>query len=150
MATILAAASSCTTSPPEKITADFLKQAEEAFADRNILALKKLVSPDYSDAENRGAGDVVSIAAAYIRSSKSIYLFSDLESAAFKDDRLEARVLTAFAARPIMDPTALAQLKADIYWFDIVLVQEGGDWKLLEAQWRQAMVDDFFREENNK
>jgi len=29
-------------------------------------------------------------------------------------------------------------------------VQEGGDWKLLEAQWRQAMVDDFFREENNK
>ena len=150
MATILAAASSCTPTPPEKITADFLKQAEEAFADRHILALKKLVSPDYNDAENRGAGDVLSIAAAYIRSSKSIYLFSDLESAAFRDDRLEARVLTAFAARPIMDPTALAQLKADIYWFDIVLVQEGGDWKLLEAQWRQAMVDDFFREENNK
>jgi len=40
-------------------------------------------------------------------------------------------------------------LKADIYWFDIVLVQEGGDWKLLEAYWRQAMVDDFFREANN-
>ena len=111
--------------------------------------MKKLVSPDYRDVENRGAGDVVSIAAAYIRSSKSIYLFSDLESAVFKDDRLEARILTAFAARPIMDRAALARLKADIYWFDIVLVQEGGDWKLLDAHWQQAMVDDFFRKENN-
>ncbi|MGI9536776.1 MAG: hypothetical protein ACR2PB_06885 [Desulfocapsaceae bacterium] len=111
--------------------------------------LKKLVSPNYQDSRNRSAGDVLAIAAAYIRSSKSIYLFSDLESAVFNDDLVQARVLTAFATRPVMDRTALAQLSADIYWFDIVLEDESGNWQLIDAQWQQAMIDDFFKNDND-
>ena len=149
LAITLLIASCDTHTIPEEIAADFIKQSQEAFEDRNILSLKKLVSPNYRDTRNRSAVDVISIAAAYIRGSKSIYLFSNLESAVFDDDdRIQARVLTAFAARPIMDRTVLLQLNADTYWFDIVLVEESGDWKLLDAGWKQAMIDDFLEKDN--
>jgi hypothetical protein len=131
---------------PEEITSQFIRESEEAFEDNDILRLKKLISSQYRDSQNRTAGDVISIAAAYIRSSKSIYLFTDLDSAIYADDRIQARILAAFAARPISDPTILGQLQADIYWFDLVLAEEKGGWKLLAAQWQQAMVDDFFKD----
>lgn len=150
LATFLLAASCNTPTTPEEIAADFINQSEAVFEDRSILSLSKLVSPDYRDAQNRSAGDVVSIAAAYIRGSKSIYLFSDLDSAVFDGDRILARVLIAFAAQPIMDRTALVKLNADIYWFDIVLAAESGDWKLAGALWQQAMLDDFFGEDGGK
>lgn len=135
---------SCTTpTPPEEIAANFIKQSEEAFEDRNILLLRKLISSNYRDARNRNAGDVISIAAAYISRSKSIFLFSDLDSAVYDEKRIQARVLTAFGARPIIDRKALVQLNADIYWFDIVLADEDGNWKLVDARWQQAMIDDF-------
>ncbi len=133
---------------PEEITTQFIRESEKAFEDSDILRLKKLISSQYRDSQNRTSGDVISIAAAYIRSSKSIYLFTDLDSAIYSDDRIEARILAAFAARPISDPAILGQLQADIYWFDIVLAEEKGGWKLMAAQWQQGMVDDFFKDEN--
>ena len=133
---------------PEEITTQFIRESEEAFEDSDILRLRKLISSQYRDSQNRTAGDVISIAAAYIRSSKSIYLFTDLDSAIYVDDRIQARILAAFGARPISDPAIIGQLQADIYWFDIVLAEEKGGWKLMAAQWQQAMVDDFFKNEN--
>ena len=73
-----------------------------------------------------------------------MYLFSDLDSAYFEGDLIQARVLTAFAARPIMDKSVLGRMQADIYWFDITLVEESGGWKLVAALWQQAKVEDFF------
>jgi hypothetical protein len=130
---------------PEEITSQFIRESQEAFEDSDILRLKKLISSQYRDSQNRTAADVISIAAAYIRSSKSIYLFTDLDSAIYADDRIKARILAAFAARPISDPAILGQIQADIYWFNIVLAEEKGGWKLMAAQWQQAMVDDFFK-----
>ena len=139
---------SCTSpTTPEEIATNFIRESEEAFEERDILGLKKLISPDYRDPLKRNAGDVVSIAAAYIRSAKSIYLYTNLDSATTNDEHIQARVLAAFGARPISDPSILGQIQADIYWFDIVLAEENDGWKLVEAQWQQAMVDDFFKDD---
>ena len=144
LALLLVSCSSPTT--PEEIAAQFIKESEEAFEERDILGLKKLISSDYRDPKQRTASDIVSIAAAYIRGSKSIYLYTDLDSAASEQERIQARVLAAFGARPISDPTILGQIQADIYWFDIVIAKENDGWKLVEVQWQQAMVDDFFKD----
>ena len=131
---------------PEQITTQFIRESEEAFEERDIRGLKKLISLQYLDSQNRTAGDVMAIAAAYIRSSKSIYLFTDLDTAVNAGNRIQARILAAFGARPISDPSLLGQIQADIYWFDIVLAKEDDGWKLAAAQWQQAMVDDFFKD----
>ena len=128
---------------PEEIAWQFIEESEKAFEERDIFKLKKLISSNYGDSQNRSANEIVTIAAAYIRSSKSIYLLTDLHSAEFKEERIHARVLAAFAARPISEPSTLAQMRADIYWFDVELAEEKGSWKLTGAQWRQATVEDF-------
>ena len=142
---------SCNSSTtPVEIATQFIKESEEAFEERDILGLKKLISPGYRDPLKRTAGDIISIAAAYIRSSKSIYLFTDLDSAVAEEERIRARVIAAFAARPISDPSILGQIQADIYWFDIVLAEENAGWKMVEADWQQAMVDDFFKDGSSR
>lgn len=133
-------------STPEQNVSEFIDRSEQAFEDRDIRSLKKLVSMNYRDEQNRAANDVIAIAAAYIRSSKSIYLFTDLESAVLEDNLINARVLAAFGSRPAKDRATLLQVDADIYWFDIVLADENGNWRLIKAQWKQAMVDDFFKD----
>ena len=142
---LLAASCSSPTTTPEEIAGQFIKDSEQAFEERDIFELKKLISSNYGDSQNRSADEIISIAAMYIRSSKSIYLLTDLHSAEYLEERIQARVLAAFAARPISEPAVLAQMQADIYWFDIELAEENGSWKLTDAQWRQAMVDDFYK-----
>ena len=107
------------------------------------MALRKLVSSEYQDELKRDANDIVSIAATYIMRSRSIYLFCDLESASRDDEKIQATVLAAFASRPVTDRNLLLSLNTDIYLFDILLTEEGGDWKLAAAEWRQAMVEDI-------
>lgn len=129
-------------SAPEEIAEQFIDQAESAFENRSIKALRKLVSSEYQDERKRDANDIVSIAATYIMRSRSIYLFCDLESASRDEERIQATVLAAFASRPVTDRNLLLSLNTDIYFFDILLTEEGGDWKLAAAEWRQAMVED--------
>lgn len=137
---------SCSSSTPaETIASKFIETSAKAFEERDIFALKKLVSSHYGDSQNRSANEIISTAAAYIRSSGSIYVLTDLHTAEYVEERIEARLLAAFAARPIAEPALLAQMQADIYWFDIELAEENGTWKLTDAQWRQAMVEDFTR-----
>ena len=135
-------------SAPEEIAAEFIERAESAFENRSTVALRKLVSAEYQDELKRNANDIVSIAAAYIMRTKSIYLFCDLESVSGDEERIKATVLAAFASRPISDRKLLLRLNSDIYLFDIVLVEEGGDWKLAAAEWRQAMVGDIMGDNN--
>lgn len=139
----LLAVSCSSSTPPETIARKFIEASENAFEERDIFALKKLVSPQYGDSQNRSANEIISTAAAYIRSSGSIYVLTDLHTAEYVEERIQARLLAAFAARPIAEPALLAQMQADIYWFDIELTAESGTWKLTDAQWRQALVEDF-------
>lgn len=130
-------------SDPEIITAAFLEKVEEAFENRSQRALRKLISRQYVDSQNRDKNEILAIGTAYIMGSRSIYLFTDLESARFYGDgQVQATVLAAFAARPVSERTLLSGINTDIYWFEIELTTESGDWKLTRSDWRPAMLDD--------
>ena len=141
---ISALASSCSDqTSPEQVASAFIQRAEAAIEDRNLRNLKKLVSKNYLDPHNRTHNDVVGLGSAYVLRTGSIHLFADLASATLVDDRIEARVLAAFVARKVTDRITLLQMDADIYWFDIVLKDEGDGWQVVSATWQQAMLDDF-------
>ncbi len=131
-------------SDPEQIASAFIDDAATAFEDRNARALRNLISSDYVDTQNRTGDRVASIGSVYIMRSKSIYLFTELESAVRSGDQVMATVLGAFAARPVESRSLLPQVNADLYWFEITLKEENGEWKLISSSWRQAMLDDVF------
>jgi len=133
-------------SDPELISTLFLQQAEKAFEDRSPRALRKLVSEQYFDEQNRDSKEIVAIGASYIMRSRSIHLFTDLESALFYGDQVHAKVVAAFGASQIESRSLLPQINADLYWFEIVLTKESGDWKLMQAVWRPAMLEDVLND----
>lgn len=133
-------------SDPELISAVFLEKAEKAFENRSPRALRKLVSEQYFDEQNRDSKEIVAIGASYIMRSRSIHLFTDLESALFSGDQIHAKVLAAFGASQIESRSLLPQINADLYWFEIVLTKESGDWKLMQAVWRPAMLEDVLND----
>lgn len=136
-------ASSCSDSEdPQVIAGDFIIKAEAAFEKRSSRALRALVSPIYFDEKERSDQDVIAIGSAYILRASSIHIFFSLESVSRNEEFINALVLVALASRPIDNRSLLPQINADIYWFDIVLSEYEGTWKLLSADWRQAMLDD--------
>lgn len=129
---------------PEVIARDFVAACEQAAQARKISDLRDLISRDYSDPSGRTAQDVVAIGAGYLLRHQSIHIYSRLQSVVEQDGRIEVAVLAALAGRPLTDLSVLPSINADMYWFDLVLIEEQGGWRLFSGSWRQAMVDDFF------
>lgn len=137
-------------SSPEIIASEFIEKAESAVEERSSAGLRNLISKDYLDESGRDYREIIGLASAYLIRSKSIHLFIDLETAHTADDEtIRCRLLAAFAATPIGSRNLLPDVNADFYWFDIVLVEEKGDWRMLSAHWQQALLEDFFNGEDS-
>lgn len=138
---------SCTTAnTPEDSINEFLAACEEAIKKRSGRDLRLLISDDYSDSSGRIKKDISSIASGYLLRNKSIFTYRHVDSLFRQEtDLISAKILVAFAAKPISDPSALPSLNSDIYWFDLTIVREGSKWRLAESSWQQAMLDDFFQ-----
>ncbi|MCG6929214.1 MAG: hypothetical protein LJE64_01555 [Desulfofustis sp.] len=130
---------------PEVIGLEFVQRAESLIEEGSIRGLNDLVSSDYHDSDNRDRRDILGIASAYLIATGSLHLFTDLKSAQFAGGgRLQCTLLVAFAAVPVEDRNLLPGINADLYWFDIELIEEQRTWKVVSAAWEQAMLDDFF------
>ena len=129
---------------PESISADFIERCESIIEKRQLRKLKNLVSELYLDQQGRNKQNISAISAGYILRNKNIHIYSRLISAAKNGNQIKATILTAIAGAPIYDTSMLPSLNADMYWFDVVLVEKDGDWLIAYARWRQAMLDDFF------
>jgi hypothetical protein len=134
----------CGSSEPEQIVAEFVTQTEEAIEARKGRAVRALISESYLDEQNRTKADLAGVATGYLLSNRSIYVLSRISEVIPIDEKtIQATVLAAFTGSPVGDAAGLPDINADIYWFDITIVEEDGDWKLSRAGWRQAMVEDF-------
>ncbi len=129
---------------PEAIADEFVASCIQAAESRRPSELRRLISTEYRDEYGRSAADVTAIAAGYLLRNRSVHVFTRLQQAIERDGRIEATVLAALAGRPINDASLLPTIDADMYWFELTLHEQDGDWRLLEVRWRQALVEDFF------
>lgn len=143
--TIIMMAGCRTQQGPDEIANIFIAAGEEALLARNGRAVRSLISDEYTDDNSRTAQDIRAIATGYIGRNQSIHIYSRLHSVTKQGNYIQATVLSAFAALPIENVSFLPEVNADIYWFDILLTNEDGTWRLLTASWRTAMVDDFLK-----
>ena len=131
---------------PEKLIDDFVTACENSIEQGSSRKLRDLIAERYGDSSGRTKKDISSVASGYLLRNKSIYCVTLTDSVILnEDDSISARILAALAAQPITDISRLPTMNSDIYWFDIRIGKEGSEWKLLEASWRQAMLDDFFQ-----
>ena len=128
---------------PETVAADFIDRCESIFENRELRTLNKMISERYHDQQGRSKQDIKAIAAAYVFRNRNIHILTRVKSAVKNDGLINTTILAAIAATPISDSSLLPDLNADMYWFDVSLVEEKGEWLVLALSWRQAMLDDF-------
>ena len=141
---LVAACHSPPASPEEQVRA-VIATAERAAEEKDVQTLKRLVADGYGDDEGNRKADVIRLLAYHLLRNESIHLLTRVRAVEFPSaERAAATVFVAMAGREIPDVALLAQLRADIYRFDIDLVAAGrGAWILTRARWRPAEIDDL-------
>ena len=130
---------------PEDQIKQFVATGEETVEARNVLGMKKLIFENYSDEKGRTRQDLVAVSARYILSNKNIHVLTRIGELNFPaEDRAILQLYVAMTGQNVSDLDALLNMRADLYLFDMELIRENNEWKLLKADWRPAKSEDFF------
>ena len=141
---IVAACSEPVATPDEQIRQTFA-EIERASRAGEVTVLKDFVSARYRDAHGRTKEDLHSLIRYQYFRHKKVYLLTRIEELEIASDgTARTTVLGAMASAPVENAAELRTVHADIYRFDLELIDEGGgSWKVLSGDWRPAGLDDF-------
>ena len=144
LALLLAACSRDAASPEAQIQA-LVTQAQAAAEARDAPALRALIATDYADAQGNDYKAIENLIRLHLLRNQSIHLFTRTGAIAFpQPDRAMVKVAAAMAGRPVASVGELAGVNADLYRFDLELVQRNGEWQVQRAAWEPARLDDFW------
>src|SRR5688500_13144319 len=120
-------------SPEQQVRAviDSMELAAEA---RNVGDLMEHLADNYRDAQGQDRQQAALYARGYFISNQSVHLLTRIESLEFPAaDEARVKLQVGMAGRG--GETGSGGLSADLHDFDLVLVQEGGEWKVSYADW---------------
>ena len=120
-------------SPEQQVRAviDAMEVAAEA---RDVGDLMEHVSTAYRSADGLDRAEAGRTVRGYFVVNQSIQLLTRIESLEFPvPDEARVKLQVGMAGR---GGQGAADLSADLYDFDVVLVREDGEWKVSYADWR--------------
>ncbi len=143
----LLAVNACHSEPdsPEAQIRAVIARGEKAVEEKDIAAVKELVSEQYRDANKLDRRTITALVLRQFMAHKSIHLLVKISSIEIAEPgHGHVLLFVAIAGRPIPSPVELATVKADLYRFEFDLVEESPrDWKLTSASWRPAELEDL-------
>jgi hypothetical protein len=142
----LAVALACSGPPetPEDRVRAAIAAMEEAAEARDAAALKEHVSESYSDPRGNDRQKLAGLATFHFMQNRSLHLLTSVRKVVVeRPGEARAIAVVAMAGSPIPGPEALSGLRAELYYFDVELREEDGDWRVTRATWSPATIDDF-------
>ncbi|NJN47578.1 MAG: hypothetical protein HC808_15105 [Candidatus Competibacteraceae bacterium] len=142
--TALTACSSGPDSPEDQVRA-LIEQATEAAERKAVDELHPLIADEYDDAQGHDKTFIKRLLLAYLMRNQSIHLFTRIKAVAMNGpDRAQAEVVVAMTGQPVEDAATFDWLRGELYHFVLDFIHRGGgDWELIQAQWRPANVGEF-------
>ena len=129
---------------PEERVRGVLAELEAAAEARDVGLLKPHVSEAYKDASGNDRRALLGLAAGHFMRHQSVYLLVRVNDVILSEpNKAQVDAFVALAGQPIRDATALPELRADLFRFDLRLRDEDGDWRITAADWRPATLADF-------
>jgi hypothetical protein len=130
---------------PEKQIEKLVDKGKAAAENGKPGELRELISGRYADDHGRTRRDIVALAARYLYVNKNIHLFTRIRELTFSgSDAARLRIYAAMAGQDVSGPDALRNIRADLYFFDLDLAHEEGEWRVVRADWRPAGWEEFF------
>ena len=130
---------------PEDQIRQFVAAGELAAESRSIGGIKELISEQYADEHKRTRRDLVAVAMRYFYANRNIHLLTRIKELHFlSEKRAILQLYVAMSGQEVSDKASLMNVQADLYRFELELMKEGSDWKLMRADWQSAIRNDFF------
>jgi hypothetical protein len=119
---------------PEQQVRGVIESMELAAEARDVGDLMEHVSAAYRNADGQDRAETSRYVRGYFVANQSIHLLTRIESLEFPaPDEARLKLQVGMAGQGAQ---GAANLNADLYNFDVVLVREGGEWKVSYADWR--------------
>jgi len=124
---------------PEDEVREVVAAAEQAAEARDALSLRALVADDYRDGRGYGADEIRRLVHGYLLAHQSVHLLVRIEEIELPATDLARLRATVGMVGKEADAASAWDLAADAYEFDVTLAREGGDWRVIKADWRRAL-----------
>jgi hypothetical protein len=119
--------------------------AEQAVEARSLKQASGYIAADYQDDRGYNARALRQLLFGYLQRHRDIHLLTRITELQLAADGKSAqvRLYVAMAGVPIPSLEAAAQLRADLYRFDMHFIDGEDGWQVQRAQWRRAELDDL-------
>lgn len=133
-----ALAQGCAASDPEVEIRALLAAIEEAAEARDVGFFAETLGDGYRDANGNDRDEVLRMLRGYFIANQRVEVLSRVDEITLEGaDAARAVVRAALVGqRP---GGALLGVDSDLYRFELELVNEGGDWKIIGAKWSPAL-----------
>ena len=134
------AACSSEQDPVEARVRALIGQIEQSIENRSVREVVNFLHADYTDPrhiDRRAAGASLF---GLLQRHQTIHLFSLIKTVKPADDQgsAEAVVYVAITGVPVESIDTLISLKADLYRFELDLVDDGGEWRVIRSRWERV------------
>ena len=125
---------------PEDRVRALIGHMEESVEAGSIRQAADLLHDRYTDPRHQSKSAAMRTLFGITRRHRGIHLFSLVRAVelAPQQDAATAVVFVGMTGVPVDSLEALISLKADLYRFDLGLVEEDGDWRILSSRWERV------------
>ncbi|HEY3518960.1 MAG TPA: hypothetical protein VGL98_18060 [Gammaproteobacteria bacterium] len=134
-------ASGCGGSDPEAEIRALLAAAEEAAEARDVGYFGDALGDSYRDARGHDREEVLRMLRGLFIANQRIEIVSRVEEIVIEGGDAARAVVHAGLVGRRTDATLIDGLDADLYRFELELVNDSGDWKVIGADFRRAVGD---------
>ena len=121
-----------------------IDSAAQGVRDRKVKKVAAIVSQQYADKEGHDRQAILGVLRAHILLRPNLYLVTRISSVVCEElGQCGVRMLAAMASVPTETLPDLVKLQADVYRFDLTLVDEDGSWRVRSAVWYPASAKDL-------
>jgi len=131
----------CGTEPasPEQQVRALIESVQQSIEEGSVRQVGDLLHEGYSDPRHANRYAAVRTLFGITQRHRGVHLFTVIKTIDLtaQQDSADAVVYVAMTGVPVESMQALVSLKADLYRFDLGLVEERGEWLVLSARWER-------------
>jgi hypothetical protein len=129
----------CAASDPEKEIRAVLAAAEQAAEARDGGFFAALLGESYRDARGNDRAAIVRMLRGYFLANQRVEVVSRIDEIVIEADDAARATVHAGLVGQRAGAGLLGGLDAELYRFDLELVNDDGDWRIIGARWQPAL-----------
>jgi hypothetical protein len=132
-------AAGCGAGDPEAEIRALLAAAEEAAEARDVGFFADLIGESYRDARGHDRDELLRTIRGYFIANQRIEVVSRIDDVTLEGADAARAVVHAGMLGRRAGASLLEGVDADLYRFELELVNDGGDWRIIGAKWSRAL-----------